>query len=76
MDNESSGVLVKERPLNYVRTQNHILSSGPSLEELRLRSKALLYCILYGDNSAGEDRFFRELYWYTIEALAYLESGR
>jgi len=73
MEDESSDVLVKERPLNYERTQNYILASEPSLEELRLQSKAILHCILYGDNSTCVDRLLRELYWYTVEILAQLE---
>ena len=76
MEDKSSDVLVKERPLNYGITQNHKPASDLSLEGLKLRSKILLYCILYGDNSAGEDRLLQELYWYTVEALAHLESGR
>ena len=59
---------------------NTIMASDPdldkaSLQELRTYSKAILYCITYGDNGNGENRLLRELYWDIVETVAHLKNG-
>ena len=43
-----------------------------SLQDLKSYSKSVLHDIVFGDNNASENRFLREIYWRTIEALANL----
>jgi len=57
-----------------------IMASDPdldmaSLQELRTYSKAMLYCLNYGDNSDGENRLLRELYWDILDTIAHLKNG-
>ncbi len=70
---ESTGVLPD--PSSNGRSQYHVMNgmSDKSLEELKIYSRAILYCIVYG--STGENRLLRELYWHTVDALAHLENG-
>ncbi len=76
MEDESTAVLVEERPASYGRSRSYLLTGEVSPAELRIKSKALLYCIIYGNNSAGRDRLLRELYWHTIDILAHLDSDK
>ena len=44
------------------------------IPELKIYSRAILYCIVHGNNDASENRLLRELYWHTVEKLAHLEK--
>ncbi len=45
------------------------------MSELETFSRALLHHIVYGNNSVGQDRLLRALYWDTIKTLADPESN-
>ena len=44
--------------------------------ELKRYSRAILYRIVYGNNSARENRLLRDLYWNMLTTLARLENVR
>ena len=55
------------------RSQYHVPTRGSDIS-MELYSRAILYCIVYGDDSAGG--LLRELYWRTVETLTHLETSR
>ena len=75
---KSTDVLAKPRAPGCMESQHHILTgeSNISMEELKRYSRAILCCIVYGNNSAGENGLLREIYWHTLEALARLERDK
>ncbi len=77
MEDESTATLVKQRISACKGSQYHIPTgeSDTSLEELKRYSRAILDCIACGNDSAGENEFLREIYWYTVEELARLENS-
>ena len=64
-----------QSPAHPVDDSETKLTSVQQLDEASFHalsdySKSILQSIVLGNNSANENKLLREIYWYTVEALA------